>query len=190
MHTNLQEKNMNLQLKLISFTPDEKIRLANWISGETWPFHVNNNPTYDDVVKRIENGDFIEPENRTFWIMLPDNPEPAALVILQELSDPTPVFDLRIKGEFRGKGLGRLILDELTRLVFTTTEKHRMEGHTRADNIAMRRVFKKCGWVMEAFYRHSWPDAQGGFHDAVAYAILKSDWESGTTTPADLQDIP
>ena len=33
------------------------------------------------------------------------------------------------------------------------SDKHRIEGHTRGDNIAMRRVFKACGWVLEGYYR-------------------------------------
>ena len=61
--------------------------------------------------------------------------------------------------------------------LFTTTDKHRLAGETRADNVAMRRVFERCGWVREAHYRQSWPMDDGGWADSVGYAILRDDWQ-------------
>ena len=44
------------------------------------------------------------------------------------------------------------------RHVFTHhPEAIRIEGHTRKDNYAMRKVFFKCGYVREACYRKAWP---------------------------------
>jgi RimJ/RimL family protein N-acetyltransferase len=59
----------------------------------------------------------------------------------------------------------------------------RLEGQTRVDNQAMRRVFRRAGWVAEAFYRKAWPSEDGAIHDAVGYAILRDDWANGTVTP-------
>ena len=61
--------------------------------------------------------------------------------------------------------------------LFTTTDKHRLAGETRVDNVAMRRVFERCGWVREAHYRQSWPMEDGGWTDSVGYAILRDDWQ-------------
>jgi RimJ/RimL family protein N-acetyltransferase len=67
--------------------------------------------------------------------------------------------------------------------LFTTTSKHRLGGETRVDNIAMRRVFERCGWKQEAHYRQSWPTADGGWLDSIGYAILRDDWHAGRPRP-------
>ena len=73
--------------------------------------------------------------------------------------------------------------------VFTTMpDKPRLEGQTRVDNLAMRRVFRECGWVKEAHYRKSWPDANGTWLDSVGYAILREDWAEGKVTPVNWHD--
>ncbi len=84
----------------------------------------------------------------------------------------------------RGKGLGVEALRAVTRHVFEHFgEVTRFEGQTREDNLAMRRTFVRCGWVKEAHYRESWPVEGGAPLASVAYATLRRDWESGTTTP-------
>lgn len=60
-------------------------------------------------------------------------------------------------------------------------------GTTRADNHAMRRVFTKSGYVKECHYRDAWP-AGDRVYDSVGYAILRRDWETGTTTPVNWAD--
>ncbi len=105
------------------------------------------------------------------------------MVAFRELEDPTPVFDLRILSGARGRGLGRAALAWIARWVFETQRHARIEAHTRADNAAMRRALRACRWVQEAHHRRCWPDAEGGFHDAVTYALLRDDWRSGTSTP-------
>jgi RimJ/RimL family protein N-acetyltransferase len=70
----------------------------------------------------------------------------------------------------------------LSEHVFTVRDKHRVEAHTRADNVGMRGVLQACGWVQEAYYRRAWPDAEGGWHDATAYALLRDDWRDGART--------
>lgn len=66
----------------------------------------------------------------------------------------------------------------------------RIEGTTRQDNHAMRRTFRRCGYVKEAHYRQAWPAPGGRVYDAVGYAILRSDWQSGTITPPEWDDEP
>jgi RimJ/RimL family protein N-acetyltransferase len=179
-----------MQEKLI-FTPFEKsesIKLAHWIVEENWPFHGSEYPVLDQVCRSISEGFFSGEDNKTFWIYLKDQPEPVGIVCLHELTDITPIFDLRLKSAFRNRGFGRKIVNWLTQYVFTQTDRHRLEGHTRADNFAMQRVFKACGWVKEAYYRKAWPDSSGNYFDAVAYAMLKSDWETGAKTIIDWKD--
>jgi RimJ/RimL family protein N-acetyltransferase len=54
----------------------------------------------------------------------------------------------------------------------------------------MRRVFRNCGCVKEAHYRQAWPASGERFYDAVGYAILRTDWLSGTATPPEWDDEP
>ena len=111
------------------------------------------------------------------------------LVRLMDLCDDTPLFDLRIRSEHRGRGLGGQALPWLTRYVFTEfPQVQRFEGTTRQDNLAMRRTFQKCGYVKEAHYRDAWPTSDGEVRDAVGYAILRRDWLSGSTTVPDWND--
>ena len=160
-------------------------KLAHWIVDENWPFHGSKCPTLDQVRKSISNGFYTGEDNKTFWIYLDCQPEPVGIISLHEFTDITPIFDLRLKSSVRNRGIGRKIVNWLAHYVFTQTDKHRIEGHTRVDNIAMRRVFKACGWVKEAYYRKAWPDSESKYYDAVTYALLKSDWQSGTSTTID-----
>lgn len=101
-----------------------------------------------------------------------------------------PVFDLRLAEEFRGRGLGVPILRELTALVFSRFPMiNRFEGQTREDNIAMRKVMLRAGFVKEAHYRDGWPVEDAAPKASVAYAILRRDWQNGTTTTFVWEDL-
>jgi RimJ/RimL family protein N-acetyltransferase len=102
----------------------------------------------------------------------------------EERTDPQ--LDFRLRERVRGQGIGTLALRHITELVFSGQPKAlRIEAQTRRDNVAMRTVFGRCGYVQEAVYRRAWPDAGGEMRDGIGYAILRSDWESGTTTPVE-----
>ena len=103
-----------------------------------------------------------------------------------KFSDETPLFDIRILENMRGKGVGRKAVRWLVRHIFRCyPNKNRIEAATRVDNIGMQKVLKKCGFVKEAHYRQAWPINKNERTDAVGYGILKSDWETKTTTPID-----
>jgi hypothetical protein len=53
----------------------------------------------------------------------------------------------------------------------------------------MRRALLASGFVKEAHYRRAWP-SDCGRHDSIGYAILRTDWESGTTTSVKWEDEP
>ena len=61
--------------------------------------------------------------------------------------------------------------------------------HTREDNLAMRKTFLRCGWLKEAHYRESWPVEGGEPVASVAYAILRRDWQTGTVTRFEWEDL-
>ena len=100
------------------------------------------------------------------------------------------MFDLRLAAAHRGRGLGESVLRALTDLVFTRwLDLTRFEGHTREDNLAMRATFRRAGWAKEAYHRDGWPVDGAEPMSSVAYAVLRRDWESGTTTPVVWDDL-
>jgi len=179
---------MKTELNFVEYRSADAEKLAQWISREEWPFHGSSRPELEKVQKWIADGDFEGEDNKTFWIYSPDMSEPVGLVSLHELTDDTPIFDLRLKADQRNRKLGRQIVSWLAEYVFTHTDKMRLEGHTRVDNLPMRQVFRTCGWVKEAHYRKCRPDSTGARFDAITYAILKEDWQNGTKTPVNWHD--
>ena len=95
-----------------------------------------------------------------------------------------PQLDFRLGQQFRGRGIGTEAARRITAAVFDHSPSTiRIEAQTRRDNIAMRKALVKAGYVLEAVYRNAWPDAGGEMLDGMGYAILRTDWESGTSTP-------
>jgi RimJ/RimL family protein N-acetyltransferase len=168
----------------IKFDPVDGEALADFLAGERWPFHTVETVERADVLTRVAEGYY---DDETYWIEV--DGERAGVVRLFDVEDETPMFDLRISERHRGKGLGRDAVTWLTdRLFGEFAHVERIEGTTRQDNVAMRRVFRRCGYVKEAHYRKAWPDASGRRYDSVGYAILRHDWQTGETTVPDFHD--
>ena len=74
--------------------------------------------------------------------------------------------------------------------VFNLPErKIRLEGHTRQDNLAMRKTFERAGFVKEAHLRNAWfSPKENSYYDAVTYGITREDFMTGTTTPVVWED--
>jgi len=164
--------------------------LVDFLTRNEFPFHVVPRPDRAAVVAAIDAGAYGDDGHAAFWLEAPDG-ERIGTVRLEDLSDPTPLVDLRIDGRMRGRGLGTMALQATTDHAFRTlTDVNRLEGQTREDNVAMRRVFARCGWVKEAHYREAWPVPGKAPVASVAYAILRRDWRDGTTTPVPWEDEP
>ncbi|WP_235857666.1 GNAT family N-acetyltransferase [Paenibacillus albiflavus] len=100
-----------------------------------------------------------------------------------DVSDPIIMFDLRIRSEHRGKGVGVQALRWIVSYAFSEfPEAIRIEGHTRVDNVLMRALFAKSIFVLEAYHRKSWSQA-GQLFDSVGYAVIREDWENNKITP-------
>jgi RimJ/RimL family protein N-acetyltransferase len=83
----------------------------------------------------------------------------------------------------RGHGLGVSILKARTTEVFQRwPNANRFEGQACEDNIAMRKMFLRSGFLQEAHYRERWPVTGGQPLASVVYAILCPDLEMGQTT--------
>lgn len=169
--------------------PADGPELVDHVSSQDYPFHVWRNPSRADVESRLAEGGYLDEDHATYWV---DHATEGriGIVILDDLTEDTPMFDLRLMNAARGRGLGRAVLEAVTDLVFTTMpEARRFEGQTREDNVAMRRTFLRAGFLKEAHYREGWPVDGGEPLASVAYAILRRDWESGSTTPFVWEDL-
>lgn len=172
----------------VTFTPidpegADRDELVAFMTSQTFPFHVRSSPSAEQISDAIAAGAYRDDDNASFWI---DHDEHGRVGFFrfEDLSEDTPLFDLRLAEQWRGRGLGGEILAAATERVFTTMpEVRRFEGQTREDNHAMRRVFVRSGWVQEAYYREGWPVEGGEPVASVAYSVLRRDWESGTLTP-------
>lgn len=161
--------------------------LADLLASEGWPFHAGGTPDRDTILERVASGYYDSDSVRTFWIV--NDSDRVGLIRLEDIGHGTPMFDLRIRRSHRGRGLGGEAVVWLTTYLFgALPDITRIEATTRQDNQAMRRVLRRCGYAKEAHYRQAWPTTAGASADAVGYAILRSDWTSGTVTKPEWDD--
>lgn len=189
---------MDVQFVPIGESEVETAALVELLSGEEWPFHGTSRPSREKVEGWLAAGRFTGSEVRSFWIRVAEADGAsqegldlaamaAGVVTLRDLADPTPVFDLRLRSAYRGRGFGTVAVRWLTDYLFTEfPEIRRIEAHTRRDNLAMQHVFEHCGYAREAHHRQAWPGSDGSVHDSFGYAILRQDWLSGDITPVEL----
>lgn len=157
-----------------------------FLTGQEWPFHVRRRPT---VTAAIDAGAFDDDDHAAFWMI--EDGVPIGIAVLEDLTDDTPLFDLRLAADARGRGRGVAALRALTEHVFATRpQTDRFEGQTREDNVAMRRTFRRAGCVKEAHYREAWPVDGGRPMASIGYGVLRRDWLSGASTPLAWDDEP
>lgn len=181
-----------MQVNFTEFNLEDTGPLTDFLTGERWEFHSAPQLTREKILKNLEDGYFTGIGKLTYWIS--DGDKKIGVIRLfdlgdDKLDDETPLFDIKITKEYRGKGVGEQALKWLADLVFTNyPNKNRFEATTRADNKAMRRVFEKCGFMKEAHYRQAWPDEDKKLYDCTGYSILRADWQNKTKTPVNFSD--
>ncbi len=159
--------------------PEERDALAAFVAADTYPYNAVPAPTVASVAAQIDAGYY----TGTFWIVR-DAGVRVGIVQYQDASATHAEVHIRLHTPHRGRGIGTWAVAWLTDHLFRTyPAKHRVEGWTRADNRAMRSVFARCGYVEEAYLRQDFAMDDGTFHDKVGCAVLRTDWQSGTTTP-------
>lgn len=176
-------------MKLREWTMEEQEQLIHFLTTNTWPFHGNSNPERALLEKTIEEGGYESDEVKTFWVQNEEE-EIVGIVKIYDLQDEIPLFDLRIADEYRGFGYGPKALKLITEFVFGLPEgKIRLEGHTRQDNLAMRKTFERAGFVKEGHMRNAWfSPKENSYYDAVTYGMTREDFFAGTTTPVIWED--
>lgn len=166
--------------------------LVAFLTENSFPFHGRPSLTAEQAREVVLAGRFGSEDSVGFWIDA--DGERVGIAVVDDLEDigdgGNPVFDLRLAEAHRHRGLAAPALRELTDLVFARWPSvGRFEGHTRDDNLAMRATFRRAGWVKEAYYREGWPVDGASPRSSVAYAVLRRDWENGTTTPLVWDDL-
>jgi RimJ/RimL family protein N-acetyltransferase len=161
------------------------------LTTEHWAHRTR--PVYSeaDVVDELERDYYAGDDVLTVMIEL--DGEVVGLARADGLGDTheDPQLDLRLRERARGRGIGLEALRHITDGIFNRyPAKRRIEGQTREDNVAMRKVFVRGGYAQEAVYRRAWPAADGELLDGIGYAILRDDWESGTVTPVRWDHAP
>ncbi len=181
---------MNLSFKSLKL-PDEREVLADFLWGHPWPYHSGGQIAREKIFQKMDEGAFSSPDTQTFWIIAESDKRIGFIKLfdLDDVEDGSPLFDLRIIPEFRGQGVGKQAVTWLTRYLFETYPVlNRIEGTTRVDNLAMRKVFVKCSYAKEGHIRKSWSEENGTKFDTVIYGILRDDWENKTVTPMNWHD--
>lgn len=179
---------MSITLQHLDPAGEDREPLVDFLTRNDFPFHVGVRVNRAEAERRVDSGAWRDEESDSHWLVHSELGI-VGVIRLEDLADPTPMFDLRLDNHFRGRGLGAEALRVATDHVFTTLPVDRFEGCTRVDNVAMRRTFAACGWVKEAHFRRGWPVTGAEPVDAVNYSILRSDWASGGTTPVAFDDL-
>lgn len=176
-------------MRLREWTMEEQEQLIHFMTTNTWPYHGHSHPGRDIIEKAIDEGGYESDEVKTFWVEN-DDEEKVGIVKIHDLQDEIPLFDLRIADESRGYGYGPKALRLVAEYVFNLNErKIRLEGHTRQDNLAMRKTFERAGFVKEAHLRNAWfSPKENSYYDAVTYGITRGDFDDGTMTPVVWED--
>jgi RimJ/RimL family protein N-acetyltransferase len=148
--------------------------VTEFLSGNDWPFH---GTTRLSVAQAMAVG-VVGADVKSFLIV--DDGVIVGLIRLLDLDDVedgSPMFDLRIGNEHRGRGLGTAAVTWLSNHLFSSyAVLHRIEATTRVDNVAMRAVFERTGYHHEGTFREAWKNEDGSWSDTAAYAMLRSEW--------------
>jgi len=178
-----------MQVTFEQYVSTDAEHLIDFITSDTWPYFVYPRPSRELVQQWIDEGSYNGDANRVFWVLVDD--QRAGILRLHDLDDDTPMIDIRLHSAYRRQGIGEQALRWCTGYVFTTMPNvTRFEGQTRQDNIAMRKLFRRCGFVKEAHYRQAWPGAEDTMFDGISYGILRQDWAEQKVTPVHWNDEP
>ncbi|VDG97011.1 ribosomal-protein-alanine acetyltransferase [Lysinibacillus sphaericus] len=174
----------NMQFELFN---NEVEDLVGLLTNNKWSYHSGGVPQKDKVITAIEKG-YYSNGRETFWVI--DVDKKVGIIIIEDINDTIPLFDIRLDAKYQGKGYGVKSLKWLQDYLFGKRGKIRIEGYTRADNHPMRKCFTKAGFVKEGYLRNSWENEGGTVSDTVLYGAIFEDWEANEITEIKINEVP
>jgi RimJ/RimL family protein N-acetyltransferase len=118
-------------------------------------------------------------DDRWGWAIVVDG-DPCGFALVTDLASGDAGMSIRIARSYRGRGVGREVLRQLADHHFQAhPELHRLTGRAHEQNIPMQRAFNAAGFRMEARYRESYLQPDGGYASEWGYALIRADWEDG-----------
>lgn len=177
-----------MQISYRLYEKEDKQLLVDWLTSETWPFHVRSRPCEADVQRWLRTGTFDGEDVQTFWIEL--DGECVGLMRAADLLNE-PTIDLRVRQAYRAKGIGKLALTWLTARIFEECDQtERIAVQVRADNSAMRCVLRGVGYVKIIHSVESWPAiSRDRLYDSCVYEMLLEDWLSLHPSSSNLKTL-
>ena len=175
---------MQMNIELYSSEAEELYQLL--VQNE-WPYHANPKINPEKTKRAIGEG-YYSNGRETYWLIVDDLK--VGVIIIDDVEDTIPLFDIRLKKNARGKGIGVQALHWLQDYLFREKNKLRIEGYTRADNFAMRKCFTKAGFLKEGYLRNAWENEDGSISDSVLYAAIYEDWKNKIITPTKIDELP
>lgn len=122
-------------------------------------------------------------EDRLAWAIMADG-RPVGFALVTSISSGSAEVEMRIRNSERGQGFGRQVLGRLADHHFAEDRVlGRIGGRTHELNVPMQRAFVAAGFRMEARYRDSFEQPDGGLASEWGYALTRADWQSGRVTP-------
>ncbi|MCC5947312.1 MAG: GNAT family N-acetyltransferase [Nitriliruptoraceae bacterium] len=118
-------------------------------------------------------------DERFAWAVMVDG-QPAGFALVDDLDRGDASVTLRIGPNARGRGVGREVLRQLADHHFSADDHlGRLTGRAHERNVPMQRVFNAAGFRMEARFRDSVEQPEGGRASEWGYALTRADWEAG-----------
>jgi RimJ/RimL family protein N-acetyltransferase len=160
-----------MQINFQKITDKDENFLKEFLRSNSWPFHENRDENF-----YFEK--YVQESTESFWI-IDEKQEKVGFIRIYDLHDDTPLFDLRLIENCRGRGIGTHSVNWMKAHIFDSySDIRRIEGYTREDNVAMQKVFEKCGFIQEARHREAWPGEGDTWYDTIGYGILRSEYET------------
>lgn len=167
---------------------NELEELISFMTNNTWDYHADPKPWKEQIEKAFRNGWYQE-DRETFWVE--HDKDKIGLIIIHDISNTIPLFDIRFANHARGNGYGKIAVSWIVDYLFNLPDKKiRIEAYTRSDNLAMRKTLSNCGFVKEGYLRQAWENNDGSVSDSVLYGMIRHDWENKAQTPIEIDKLP
>lgn len=105
-----------IELQEMKVHTADRQELLDFLTSNAFPYHVKTSMSRQEALDSVDGDRWDSDDTRTFWAL--EKGVKVGMVSLEDLSDPTPMFDLRLSTAERGRGLGASVLRAVTELVF------------------------------------------------------------------------